>query len=264
MAAITSGVIAAGTAGYQIYQGEQKKKQAKADMNEYERADLENAFENIQISTIGSDLMRDEVMRGSASLVDAMQQGGSRMVAAGLPRIQKGIQEGANEARNYLDSQVQTRDRLIAEDEANLRGVRENRDIQNLSAISSEYNAGNQDVWSGMLGLASSAMSIGRTVQDNRANPISTAQGQPQTSTATSQVESGNPIFSRPQQTVSFDPMSNNYPSGNNPGYLQPIEGQPLDAFNYPINRNPYMTYDPSFGLDGKNFITQGTYKPFV
>src|SRR5690606_6322826 len=80
--------------------------------------------------------------------------------------VQSALISGTNEARSYLDNQVQTRDRLIAQDNVNLRGVRENRDIQNLSAISSEYNAGNQDVWSGFLGAASAAMSVGRRHDD--------------------------------------------------------------------------------------------------
>lgn len=245
-AAITSGVLAVGTAGYQIYQGEQRKKQAKADMNEYERADLENAFENIQVSTIGSDLAREELQRGSASVVDALQQGGSRMVTAGLPRVQSALISGTNEARSYLDNQVQTRDRLIAQDNVNLRGVRENRDIQNLSAISSEYNAGNQDVWNGILGVASGAMSVGRSLDDSN---LTDEEIQQKAEAKEQRVENRNARREERRQNRA------NATNGNN-------QVASYDASSNIFN--PYMTYDPLFGSDGRNFVTQGTYNPFV
>lgn len=230
-AAITGAAISAGVAGYQIYQGEQAKKRAKADMNEYERADLENAFENLQISTVGSDLMREELNRNSASFVDALQQGGSRMVTAGLPRVQSGLISSANEARNYLDNQVLTRDKLIAGDNVNLRGVREQRDNANLSAISSEYHAGRQDSWSGMLGLASSAMAAGRAIEDD--------------------------LDDRKGEGANNNPS----PTVNQP---QPLsQTAPLNYGPYAYS-NPNMMFDPNFGAIGNEFVTRDIFKTKV
>lgn len=231
-AAITGTAIAAGVAGYQVYQGEQAKKRAKADMNEYERADLDNAFEDMQISTVGSDLMKEELQRGSASFVDALQQGGSRMVTAGLPRVQSGLISGANEARNYLDNQVLARDKMIAGDNVNLRGIREQRDNANLSAISSEYQSGRQDSWSGMLGLASSAMSAGRELESN-------------TETKAAQLGANNipsPIVNQPQ------PLSQTAPVNYGP-------------YAY---SNPNMMFDPNFGSIGNEFVTRDIFKTKV
>lgn len=229
-AAITGAAISAGVAGYQIYQGEQAKKRAKADMNEYERADLDNAFEDMQISTVGSDLMREELQRGSASFVDTLQQGGSRMVTAGLPRVQSGLINGANEARNYLDSQVIARDKMIAGDNVNLRGIREQRDNENLSAISSEYHAGRQDSWSGMLGLASSAMAAGRAIGD--------IEGVDKSGWADPEIG-----------IKEFAPGAK-------------VEKLPTTAsMSY---SNPNMMFDPNFGAIGNEFVTRDIFKTKV
>lgn len=228
MAAITSAAVNAGVAGYQIYQGEQAKKKAKAAMNEYERADLENAFEDMQISTVGSDLMREELNRNSASFVDALQQGGARMVTAGLPRVQSGLISSANEARNYLDNQVITRDKLIAGDNVNLRGVRENRDIQNMAGISSMYNAGQQDSMNGVLGVVSSLGRIGRNAENSETTDTNG--------------------WADPEIGIKeFAPGAN-------------VEKLPTTA----AYSSPYMEYDPNFGEMGRRFITRDPFKTNV
>lgn len=220
MAAITGTVISAGVAGYQVYQGAQNKKKAKADMNEYERADLVNAFENMPVSTIGSDLMTDELNRGTASIIDALQQGGSRSVTAGIPRVQSMLTQGGQQVRNYIDQQVQIRDKLIAEDNANLRSIKENRDQQNLAGISSLYNSGNQDVWSGMLGLASSASALGRNIEDSNLSNINTQLS---------------------KDTQPSAPIN------------QPVN-LGMNGFNY---SNPNILFDPNFGATGNYFINK-------
>lgn len=87
MAAITSASIGLAAAGTSIYQGEQQKKKAKAELNAYERQELNNSFENVGISTVGTDLMREEAQRTTANIVDALQGGGSRGLAL-LPAVQ--------------------------------------------------------------------------------------------------------------------------------------------------------------------------------
>ena len=54
MAAITSAVIAVGTAGYQIYNAEKQKSDAKKAIKEFDRQELDNPYRNVQISTLKS------------------------------------------------------------------------------------------------------------------------------------------------------------------------------------------------------------------
>lgn len=236
MAAITSAAIGVAASGYQIYQGEQNKKKAKAAMNEYERADLENAFENMQISTVGSDFIRDEMLRGTASLVDTLQQGGTRMVTAGLPRVQSILTQSGNEARSYLDNQVRERGQLIAQDDVNIRNIKENRDMQNLQAISSQYQAGQQDSFSGVLGGMRSLSALGNEIEFGTNNqPSITNIGEPV-------------VFGKTEVT----PTSYN---------TQPSQAPNIpNTVNYPVGpgfENPWMKYDPYWGITGSNFINK-------
>ena len=167
MAAITSAVIGLGTAAYTIADSEKKKKNAKQQFNSYERQELENAFEDIQISTIGTDIANEEVQRNIATMIDASQQAGFRGVVSSLPKIQSYLNANNRNIQKTIDDQVIQRDYAIAGDERQLRGIRENRDYDNLSAISSEYQAGVQGSRDGMLGVIAAAGSIGRSIEMN-------------------------------------------------------------------------------------------------
>ncbi|MGL4581366.1 MAG: hypothetical protein ACRCVU_00145, partial [Flavobacterium sp.] len=68
-AAIIGATASTAAAGYSIYQGSQQKKKAKAELNSYERQELINAAEQIEISTRGTDLMREESQRTVANMV---------------------------------------------------------------------------------------------------------------------------------------------------------------------------------------------------
>ncbi len=156
MAAITTAVISAGMAGYQIYQGAEQKKKAKQALNNYERQELDNAFEDIQISTMGSDLMREENQRNMATAVDVMGQAGDRAIIGGIPKLVSTMNNANQEARAYLDNQVQKRDYAIAGDNQRIEGIQENRDTANINALGQQVQAGNQDMWSGKMGMGSS------------------------------------------------------------------------------------------------------------
>lgn len=176
MAVITSAAIGVGTAAYGIYQGEQQKKKAKQAMNDYERADLNNVFDNIQLSTVGTDIAREETQRTASTAIDALQQGGSRNLLAGLPRIQSTINSQNQQIQRQLEDQDLRRSYAIAEDDARIRGVNEQRDAQNLQGIGSQYSAGMQQSHTGMMGALSGLGSLGRAVrstgstQDNSGN----------------------------------------------------------------------------------------------
>lgn len=158
MAALTSAILGAGLAGYQIYEGAQQKKQAQAALDNYQRQELKNPYENIQISTIGSDLIRQESGRTTANLVDASRNAGIRGIMGNLPRIQAYNNLQNQEAQKYLDDQNIKRQYAIAGDETNLRQIREQRDFANISALGSQFNAGNIQMWDGIKGVGGALM----------------------------------------------------------------------------------------------------------
>lgn len=163
MAAITSASIGLATAGYSIYQGEQQKKKAKAELNAYERQELSNAFESVEIPTTGVDLMREESQRNTANIVDALQGGGSRGLAL-LPSVQANANNVNRHIQKDIDDQILQREYAIAGENSRIMGIKEQRDNQNISALSSQYMAGEQNIWNGVNGVVAATGSLGNVI----------------------------------------------------------------------------------------------------
>lgn len=158
MAAVTTSVLGVGLAGYQAYQGMKDKQKAEDALANFDRQDLTNAYENVPISTVGSDLIREEAGRTSANIVDAVRNSDSRTVLGGIPKIQSGNNAMNKDAQAYLDDQVIKRNYAIAGDKANMRNIQEGRDNADLAGIGQQLEVGRQDMWSGLRGIGASAM----------------------------------------------------------------------------------------------------------
>lgn len=144
--------------GYQAYQGAQDKKRAQEDRNAYERKDLVNPYTNMPVSTMGSDLLREQAGVNSAGMIDAAQQAGTRGILSTLPKIVSYTNAVDQEAALMLDDQVQKRNYAIAGDESAIRDINEQRDAGNLAGIGQRMEVGRQDMWSGIRGMGASAM----------------------------------------------------------------------------------------------------------
>jgi hypothetical protein len=162
MGAITSAVL--GGAGLvmgavKAIDGAKRSKKAQKELNDYERESLDNAFKDISINTMGSDLLREENSRTSAGLTDALQQSGARGIIGGIPRVVSATNEINREAAKLLNDQVEKRDYAIANDNIRIETMKNDRDNANISALSSQVDAGRQDMWDGIMGGLSGAIS---------------------------------------------------------------------------------------------------------
>ena len=159
MAAITTSAIGLASAGFQAWQGMDQKRKGQKALQDYNRQDLDasNPYENIAISTVGSDIMREESQRNSANTVDALRNMGSRG-AAMLPEVIANSNRANQESRNYLDDQINKRSYAIAGDQTAIRGMKEERENADLAGIGQQIQAGRQDMWSGIRGMGSSLM----------------------------------------------------------------------------------------------------------
>jgi hypothetical protein len=155
-AAVTTTALAVGMAGYQIYQGEKQKKDAKRALKNYERQDLDNAFEEVQISTAGSDYLREESQRTAAELTTAVREGGTRSILGGIPKIAATVNDANREGRAYLDKQYINRDYAIAGDKVQTRAMQETREANDLAGIGQAIMVGQQNAWNGIRGLGAS------------------------------------------------------------------------------------------------------------
>jgi hypothetical protein len=64
-----------------------RKKQGKDELNDYDRQDLTNAYENRPISTMGR-LLSGAKSTSNSNLVEASRNGGIRGVLGAIPGIQ--------------------------------------------------------------------------------------------------------------------------------------------------------------------------------
>jgi hypothetical protein len=151
--------VGALASGVQAIQGAKQKRDAKNALENYQRQELTNVSESLQVSTLGSDLQREEQARLAASQVGALQGAGVRGLVGGLGRVEAGNQMTNREIGANLDAQQKQIDQMYAQDEANIRGMQEQREVGDISALSSQYEAGNAMMWQGIGGIAQSGMS---------------------------------------------------------------------------------------------------------
>lgn len=152
-AAIAAGVGIAGGIG-KAASGRKMMRDAKRAARNYRRQELKNVNENRRISTLGANLAREEAARGTATSVEALRSGGVRGVVGGMGAVQAANNQQARAIGAGLDQQQVQLDREIAADDARIRDMQEQRENQDLAAIQSQVNAGQQTMMSGIGDIA--------------------------------------------------------------------------------------------------------------
>jgi hypothetical protein len=150
MASAAAGALGAGVGLFQTIQGAKQARDAKNALENYERQELKNVAEDLQVSTLGSDLQREEQARLSASQIDALQGSGTRGIIGGLGRVEAGNQNVNRQIAADLDMQQREIDRMRAQDETRIQGMQEQREVADINALSSQYNTGQQNMMSGL------------------------------------------------------------------------------------------------------------------
>jgi len=174
-AATATALLGLGMSGYQAWQGNQNKKNGEKALQSYKRQDLDqsNPYEDLPISTVGSDIMREESQRNSANSVDALRNAGSRGIAM-IPQVVANSNRQNQETRAYIDDQIAKRNYAIAGDKTAIRGMKEDRENADLAGIGQQIQVGRQDMWSGIRGAASSAMYAANNIDWNGKGPAKT------------------------------------------------------------------------------------------
>jgi len=155
MAAVTGAIIGGVSAlggVYQAIQGAQDKRDAQNALNNLPIPDLQNVYGGLQVSQMGANLQREEGARQFATGVDALRSEGIRGIFGGLGQMtaQQNLQNrqiGAN-----LDEQQKQIDFAQAQDEGNIRAMKEARYQGDIAALSSQYSAGNAQEMQGIKG----------------------------------------------------------------------------------------------------------------
>lgn len=144
---IAGAAIAAGAA--QSAKGIIDTAKTNKAINNYERQDLTNSAEKIQISTAGSDLIREEGARTTNSLIGAVKRGGARAITGNVGRIAASNNKYNQSAAADIDQQITRRNSLIAQENSRIQSMYERREEQDLNGLGAKLESAKQTTWNG-------------------------------------------------------------------------------------------------------------------
>ena len=179
-ALIMGGISAAGGIAKTVSGAIGQRKANKA-IDNYERQDLDNAFENIQINTLESDIFKEEGQRFNAMALDNLRSGGVRSVIGGVPMLQAGSNLRDQEGRNYLGNKIEKREYGIAYDNARIRQMQERREELDLAGLGQKLDVMRNQMWNGLGSIGSAGMFL--------ANNFTGEPRRPKNLTAVSEIE---------------------------------------------------------------------------
>jgi hypothetical protein len=153
MAAATT-IIMAGAAAVSIgksihdaNKANKAEKQAKKNIVNYDRQSLTNVYAGTSVPMAGYELERQEMQRSQAEMSNMLAQGGAQSAIGGASQISMMGTRAMQDLSARLEAATMTLSQLKAQDEANIRGMTENREQQDLAGLGAElsYNRSKQD-----------------------------------------------------------------------------------------------------------------------
>jgi hypothetical protein len=135
-----------------------QRNKAKKELDRLEAPEITNAFEGVEISTMGSDLVKEESQRTTAGLLDTSRAGGTQTAFGLTPRIMSMSNRSNERAAQLLDDQVVKKEYAVAGDETRIQQMEENRYLNDVAGLGQAIQTGRQDTWSGVRGLGTTAM----------------------------------------------------------------------------------------------------------
>ena len=161
IASAVSGGLGVAGGLYQMINGSKEKREAQRALENYQRQQLQNVYDNTAVSTLGADRQIENQARLASGQISALQGAGVRGLIGGLGRVEAGNQNVNQQIAADLDQQQKQIDFARAGDQANIRSMQENRENADISALSSQYMAGKQDQNTGMGNIALGAGMLG-------------------------------------------------------------------------------------------------------
>ena len=134
-----SAALSAGTglAGY-LSQGKQARKYQEQIQN-YERQKLVNTFAGLQVSTLGADRQREDLNRTMTTYGNLASLSGTRGIASLLPNLTQTQNDQTAKIAANLDEQEKQRQQLIAQGDAQVQAMEENREFNDLQGLGNAY-----------------------------------------------------------------------------------------------------------------------------
>ena len=135
-----------------ISQGKQAKKYQKLIEN-YERQKLVNPYAGLQVSTLGADRQIEDLNRTMTTYGNLASLSGTRGIASLLPNLTQTQNDQTAKIAANLDEQEKQRQQLIAQGDAQVQAMQENREQNDLLGLGQAYQTSkaNQAQYMGMI-----------------------------------------------------------------------------------------------------------------
>lgn len=172
--ATATAIVGVGVSVYKTIDEAKKKKAAAQALAALEQPELKNSAENLQVSTLGSDLQKEENARLASTQTEALRESGTRGVIGGSGLIEANNQKLNRDLASGLDEQQKDIDKMKATDDLNMRKVAEDRHNANVSALSSQYNAAAQAQNTAMGNAITSAGTAAKAYSNRGVDPNTT------------------------------------------------------------------------------------------
>lgn len=174
----TAGVgLAMGAAKF--FEGRAMQKKGEQFAENFDWQELQNPYENQQVSTLGSDLRTEQANIGAASATEALRTGGTRALVGGLGRVEAGRNIVNREEAVNLDEQQKVIDRAKAQQDVMNQQMIEKRQGDELAGYGQMMNVGmgmkNQgmsDVLSGVGALGQGLSGLGQQGLGEQQPPV--------------------------------------------------------------------------------------------
>ena len=152
-------VISAGSSVGQMVSGNKMARQAKREIDNYQRQDLINPYEGLQVSTLGADRQREDLARSIATLANQAAMGGSRGILGLAPQMLAQQNQQTAQIASELDQQEKQRQQLIARGNEMVQNMNEVREQQDLAGLGQMWQTGRAETMNGINNLVQTGLS---------------------------------------------------------------------------------------------------------
>nr|WP_315173579.1 hypothetical protein [uncultured Flavobacterium sp.] len=142
-----------------------RQKKHQAELDAYQRQALTNKYKDMQISTIGSDMMREESSRNMATAMNTIGNAGTRAIIGATPKLVAEQNNVDRTIQKELDDQLMKKNYAIAADDVRIQGMQEQREIGDLAGLGNAVDTARQDMNMGMNTALNGAMSVASSMK---------------------------------------------------------------------------------------------------
>lgn len=142
MAASIGNAVGAAGGVMKYFEGRKMQKKAQEAIDNFEWQELNNPYDDLQVSTLGAELRQEQANITTAGNVEALRSGGNRALIGGLGRVQAQNNDVSRQIAANLDEQQKTIDYAGAQDDVKRRDMIESRQANELAGYGQMMNVG--------------------------------------------------------------------------------------------------------------------------